>query len=601
MKQSTQKPPDYKMARMVRWFVPSVLFRAGIEAVVSSLFGNYADRREVQAALDISVRDDNDIYANDVVFDYSKEEDDLWIDFVADTGDGFNSTYSIASLVAKKELECGGEKLPRASLLIFGGDQIYPAPTSELYDQKLRTPYKAALPYNEKDEHRPHLFAIPGNHDWYDGLGNFLKVFCQQRFIGNWETKQRRSYFALQLPHRHWLWAIDIQLNEDIDEPQQHYFIRVTKAMSQDDKVILVTAKPAWVYKEWVKKDKSYQRLKFFIEHYITDDKAACIGKTFRLMTVLTGDLHHYSHYCSYNNNAKPDMHFVCAGGGAAALQLTHNLPETLKQVEEEHRKADPYRKDYQGKLPLQNTKCEKVYPSVGKSKQLVTGNLLFFWHNAKIGALFAAIYCLVYWLIQSRTLVAGKSYTEAIANASFGEWFDATISAFGYTPLAVMLCAILAIGLCSFGDNSRNGSILPKVVGLFHGLIHCLLIFLLPWFFSSIHDYDPSRHGWGYLVLFGAEVFFAGYLLSGLLIGTYFYLSNLILGNHIGDSSASLVIEDYKNFLRMRINKNGLTIYPIGIDTVTKNWKIDDSAQELSFVGDEVKYDLIEEPIEIS
>ena len=125
--------------------------------------------------------------------------------------------------------------------------------------------------------------------------------------------------------------------------------------------------------------------------------------------------------------------------------------------------------------------------------------------------------------------------------------------------------------------------------------------MFSLPWIFASIHHYR-EEHAWGYLVLFGAEIFFAGYLLSGLVVGIYFYLSNLILKNHIGDSSASLVIEDYKNFLRMRITKQGFTIYPIGIDTVTRNWKRDDSSKnELSFTGDKVNYDLIEGPIEIT
>ena len=429
----------------------------------------------------------------------------------------------------------------------------------------------------------------------------FLKVFCQQRFIGNWQTKQRRSYFSLKLPHNYWIWGIDIQLNEDIDEPQKQYFIRVARQMNKNDKVILVTAKPAWIYKEWDKKDRSYERLKFFIEHYITDDKADCIGKTFRLTAILTGDLHHYSHYCSYDENKKADMHFVCAGGGGAALQLTHNLPEKLQKVEDEHQKPDPYKPQYANKLLIQNTKCEKVYPSANKSKQLVTGNLLFFLKNPKIGGLLAAIYCLVYWLVQSRTLAAGEPYMAQIANKDLGEWFDATLSALGYTPMAVVLCTLLIIGFGFYGDNSRDNSAFPRIFGFLHGLCHIFLMFSLPWIFASIHDYDSDTHAWGYLVLFGAEIFFAGYLLSGLVIGIYFYLSNLILKNHIGDSSASLVIEDYKNFLRMRITKQGFTIYPIGIDIVTRNWKRDDSKNELSFAGDKVNYDLIEGPIEIT
>lgn len=320
----------YKQEPMVNWFEPKMLFQTAIKAIISSLFGNYADKREMEAALDIEIRDDNVLQLKELIYDYSINSDNsgksnIWVDFVSDTGDGFNSTYSVACTVAAEKLliNIGGEpkELPRGEFLVMGGDQIYPTPTGEIYDKKFRIPFKAAFPEKENEENRPHMYAIPGNHDWYDGLGNFLKVFCQKRWIGNWETRQRRSYFALKLPHRYWIWATDMQLNEDIDEPQKQYFIKVGLDMKQGDKVILCTAEPAWVYKELYITDKSYERLKFFIETYITDDKARCMHKTFTLAAVLTGDLHHYSHYCSTKKD-KP-IHYIGAGGGGAFLHLT--------------------------------------------------------------------------------------------------------------------------------------------------------------------------------------------------------------------------------------------------------------------------------------
>ena len=50
---------------------------------------------------------------------------------------------------------------------------------------------------------------------------------------------------------------------------------------------------------------------------------------------MLTGDLHHYSHY---NNDDKTDgekTHFITAGGGGAFLHLTHTLPNELDKLEE--------------------------------------------------------------------------------------------------------------------------------------------------------------------------------------------------------------------------------------------------------------------------
>ena len=51
---------------------------------------------------------------------------------------------------------------------------------------------------------RPSLYAVPGNHDWYDGLTAFLRLFARQRdaTIGGWRTRQSRSYFAVRLPGR---------------------------------------------------------------------------------------------------------------------------------------------------------------------------------------------------------------------------------------------------------------------------------------------------------------------------------------------------------------------------------------------------------------
>jgi hypothetical protein len=140
---------------------------------------------------------------------------------------------------------------------------------------------------------------LPGNHDWYDGLTNFLKLFCQGRSLGNWHTQQKRSYFALQLPHGYWLWGIDVQLNADIDKPQQDYFAEIVEnEMNVGDKVLLCTAEPAWVYQSLDKKNLSNSRLQFFINNYILcEEEDSPLAKQLRLVAILTGYLHHYSRY----------------------------------------------------------------------------------------------------------------------------------------------------------------------------------------------------------------------------------------------------------------------------------------------------------------
>ena len=62
---------------------------------------------------------------------------------------------------------------------MLGGDQAYPSATREAYRQQFEQPYACA--FRDADPPRPHLFAIPGNHDWYDGLVAFTRLFVSKR------------------------------------------------------------------------------------------------------------------------------------------------------------------------------------------------------------------------------------------------------------------------------------------------------------------------------------------------------------------------------------------------------------------------------------
>lgn len=64
------------------------------------------------------------------VFDYRHREDDgekdgFWIDFMADCGDGFNSSYQVARMLAQPSLRTklginSKRKLPRGQILVIG-------------------------------------------------------------------------------------------------------------------------------------------------------------------------------------------------------------------------------------------------------------------------------------------------------------------------------------------------------------------------------------------------------------------------------------------------------------------------------------------------
>jgi hypothetical protein len=573
---------NYKKAKMVNWFEPRVLLQTGLKAVISSLFGNYADRREMQAALDrvvpVSASENKDNYHSD---------DEIWIDFLSDTGDGFNATFSMAKLVAQEELTVSIDEqlktLKRGKILVLGGDQVYPSPTADEYNNRFRIPFEAALPEhkagktsNENIDH-PHMYAIPGNHDWYDGLGNFMKIFCQQRWIGNWETRQIRSYFAVELPHNYWLWATDIQLNEDIDKPQQDYFCNIAKnIMKPDAQVILCTAEPAWVYKQMYPENKSYDRFRFFVEKYITQDSYQLIGKTYELAVVLTGDLHHYSHYCS-NTDGNESNHYIGAGGGGAFTHLTHQLPTELNKLDEK------------------GIILKKTFPDIKDSYKLLLLNLIFPFKNYFFSLLIGGIYILFFWLLKSHFAdFKGSIYTEHISELSWDKFLIETVELLSISPLLNILSIALIFGFTKFTDT-KTGKKGIWLYGLVHGILQVSAIFLSIWFIANLHQAHLKEFIWQ--LVFIVELFICGSFLGGLLMGLYLYTSNLWFNIHLDEASSSFSNEDYKNFLRLHLTKDRLTIYPIGVKKVTTNWK-QKSGKEILFEGDIPSYHLIEKPI---
>ena len=84
----------YKQPKMVNWYDTRQLASTGLRSVISGEFGHFADKRELQAAL----KPNTDIVS-------FADQNELWIDYISDTGDGFNSTFSIAKLVSEQNLK----------------------------------------------------------------------------------------------------------------------------------------------------------------------------------------------------------------------------------------------------------------------------------------------------------------------------------------------------------------------------------------------------------------------------------------------------------------------------------------------------------------
>ena len=561
-----------------------------MKALLAGIFGAYADKREIQAVL-----------AQPQLYDDYRQMEDIWIDYVADLGDGWDSTYAIAWLLAQRTLSLDlpdrDIKLPRGRILVMGGDQVYPAATREAYRDRMVGPYRSALPCLSQGE-SPHLFTIPGNHDWYDGLTSFSRLFCQGRWIGGWRTRQSRSYFAIKLPHNWWLWGVDIQLESDIDKPQLDYFEWVAQHhMRHGDRVILCTAIPSWLSAgSDVDPDSSSQEtgphhnLTYLVERYIHE-----YGGHVHL--TLAGDLHHYCHY----QDASGHRHKITSGGGGAFLHGTHGLPETLDL------------KEGGAQIPYGQT---ATFPSVTDSRRMVIQNFLFPVRNLPFVLFLGGFYLLIAWIIRSASKKHDQTFMEAIQNAPFnpdgiGAVLKQLYLVAAYSPATVVFFLILFVGCIAFCDPKPERRRWVRkttrvAVGLTHGLLHASVSIGLMWGFAHL---NLSRLGLGvddfrHIVLFSAGMLILGGSFGALIMGVYLFLTNLALGFHQDTAFSSIQIQDYKNFLRLHIDKTGLTVYPVGIRKVPRTWTF--MAQAVAGEpwfeppGGRIEAHLIEEPLRI-
>src|SRR5262249_49448041 len=73
----------------------------------------------------------------------------------------------------------------------------------------------------------------------------------------------------------------------------------------------------------------------------------------------------------------------------------------------------------------------------------------------------------------------------------------------------------------------------------------------------------------------FAAITILIGGLIGGSIFGCYWVITSVLFGMH-PDAFSALAIKDYKNFLRMKFEKNKLTIYPIALDRIPgpKEWR---------------------------
>lgn len=285
--------------------------------------------------------------------------DDLSFLIIGDPGEADASQFAVvAPLLAEGK---------DSSFMVIASDIVYPAGDINDYPDHFYLPYR--------DYPKP-IYAIPGNHDWYDGLNGFMWAFCGAEALpptayrassygwrgriarGLWRkaaapertalvrardarppgpshpptATQPGPYFAIETK-RLIIVCIDTGITGKLDREQGGWLRRVSKG---DHPKILVTGKPIYVDGEYCRGEIEWGDEK---DTTTVDDIVR--DPDHHYVAAIGGDVHNYQRYTvrlpdgaagakgggAGSESAHRAIEYIVSGGGGAYLSATHRIP----------------------------------------------------------------------------------------------------------------------------------------------------------------------------------------------------------------------------------------------------------------------------------
>jgi hypothetical protein len=351
---------------------------------------------------------------------------------LGDPGEADQSQYAVVKPMLSVSADSG--------FMVVLSDVIYPAGDINDYVDGFFRP--------NADYHKP-IFAVPGNHDWYDALTGFMFHFCGaeplptasyrtagltfgQRIAASMWRESSAPNRATLLRHRREEWPvqpapyfvidtdslvyvlIDTGITGSIDREQAEWLIDVSRRLKKNK--VLLTGKPIYVdgcYKPcpivW---DDPGQEREESVPYATVDDIVR--DPDHRYIAVLGGDTHNYQ--CTevtvkVGGRERPIWHVV-SGGSGAFLSATHAIPNSRHFF-------DPRRCD--GPTPPgDEVVAFRCYPTRGDSLALFTrrfGHGLFLTLAAATVAAVIAAGLLVGLATMGRVDVPGTGVDPAVVD----------------------------------------------------------------------------------------------------------------------------------------------------------------------------------------
>ncbi|MCX4235046.1 metallophosphoesterase family protein [Streptomyces ortus] len=272
---------------------------------------------------------------------------------IGDTGEGDDPQYA----VVPGFLKAGQD----SEFAVLASDVIYPVGATDDYGTKFFRPYQ---------DYQAPIYAIPGNHDWYEDLEGFMRVFCdapplappppprrlssawwrsllwhkprapdEQRLAAAQKLRSAPAQQAVQ-PGPYWaldagpvrIIGIDTGLLGAIDAEQGRWLREVSRG---DTPKILVTGSPLYVDAE---------------HHPCPIEGGGTVDEIVRdpahhYVAAIGGDIHNYQRYPVTVDGRT--IQYVVAGGGGAFMHATHTMPRvSVAGVTEDDFRCYPLRGD---------------------------------------------------------------------------------------------------------------------------------------------------------------------------------------------------------------------------------------------------------------
>jgi hypothetical protein len=217
------------------------------------------------------------------------------------------------------------------------------------------------------------------------------------------------------------------------------------------------------------------------------------------------------------------------------------------------------------------------AYPDEKTSRALAWKNFLFPFLNPKAGWLWAFLYAMSAWLASARL--------EASDVINLSTALNAAVNAAIRDPLDGMWLIAIYAGFIFFTDTHvRSWRVLG---GAFHAAMHLAAAFLVGWLslLLTVRGLEMHYGSTTQLLMSALITIPLGAVAGSFILGVYLFVSLRIFGRHSNEAFSSLRIQDYKQWLRLRIDASGkLTIFTIAIDRVPRRWRAAQRGGEATF-----------------